>query len=42
MFAVNSDNETDFRYLIDDNFDDEGNLHLPGITILWLYLMLPR
>ena len=28
MFAVNSDNETDFRYLIDDNFDEEGNLHL--------------
>lgn len=28
LFAVNSDNETDFRYLIDDNLDVEGNLHL--------------
>ena len=28
LFTVNSDNEAELRYLIDDNLDDEGNLHL--------------
>ena len=32
LFAVNSDIETEFRYLVDDNLDDEGNLVLRGFN----------